>query len=283
MSEEIGTAEQQAGNTSVDESTAAAAAFGRARGEAQPEPAPQPVEEAQPEPVAEEPKVIAGMTEKEVADLLAEIPKYRKQIDNLAGNHGKLNKLFQSLQQEAPKGQPVTVSDEDMAEIKAHWPEFADMTKGALNKIFGRLNTQGTGPAQTPEDYVSLAKSAAKEVATQERVQTHIELLDGLSEGWSEVIGLPDAEGNFPDTAYRRWLAEQPADYKSRIEASNNAFEIKKSIDSFNQAQEASAKKQQQNKQRLAAAVQPAGQAAVRATISEQSAADKAFQARRQR
>jgi hypothetical protein len=283
MSEEIGsTAQEPTDAPGNDESTAAAAAFGRARGEPQPEPV-EIIEETPPEPVVEDPKVLAGMTEKEIADLLGEIPKYRKQIDNLAGNNGKLNAALQKLQQETPKGEAVVVTDDDMSEIRANFPEFADMTKGALNKILGRLNTRGAGPAQTPDDYVALAKTAAQEVATNERVKTHIELLDGLHPGWSETIGLPDKDGAIPETDYRKWLATQPADYQARLSASNNAFEIGSSIKSFNEAKDASAKKQQLNKQRLANAVQPQGQVAVRGTISEQSAADKAFNARRQR
>lgn len=271
--------------TTTDESTAAAAAFGRARGEKQPDPV-EIIEEVTPEPeVVEEPKVLAGMTEKEISELLGEIPKYRKQIDNLAGNNGKLNKALQALQADTTKGEPVTVTDDDMAEISKNFPEFADMTKGALNKILGRLNTRGTGtaPAQNPDEYIALAKKAAQDVASNERVQTHIDLLHGLNPGWDTIIGLPDKDGTVPETDYRKWLATQPADYQAKMSASNNAFEIGSSIKAFNEAVEASAKKQQQNKQRLAAAVQPTGQVAARGTISEQSAADKAFNARRQR
>jgi hypothetical protein len=263
-----------------DESTAAAAAFGKARGEIQ-EPIEVDVEPPEPE-IVEDPKVLAGMTEKEITELLGEIPKYRKQIDNLAGNNGKLNAAIQKLQQEAPRGELITVTDEDMADLQ-DFPELANMTKSALNKVLGKLNTRGTGPVQTPDDYIALATKAAQQVATSERVKTHIELLDGLTPGWQNIIGLPDANGAIPDTEYRRWLSTQPADYKKRIDDSTNAFEIGSSVKNFNEAKEASAKKQQQNKQRLANAVQPNGQVAARSNISEQSAADKAFQASRLR
>lgn len=286
MNEEIGeiTPEVPLSSTGPDEATAAAAAFASARGEAPREPVvdlmPKSAEVTE---AAEPAKVLAGMTEAQIADLLSEIPKYRKQIDNLAGNNGKLNAALQKLQQETLNGEAVTVTDEDFAEMANEWPELAGMTKNMMSKILGRINLRGTGTAETPEAYVSLAKQAAQEVATQERVKTHIELLDGLHAGWDKIIGLPGADGQVPDTSYRKWLATQPAEYQTKLNESNNAFEIGASITAFNAAQEAATKKQQQNKQRLANAVQPEGQIAARGVISEQSAADKAFNARRQR
>lgn len=288
MSDGIGeVGQQQSGSNDAQEATAAAAAFANARGESPREPVVEDRQEVveQQEPVAEEPaKVLAGMTEAQIAELLGEIPKYRKQIDNQAGHIGKLNAAIQSLRQETSRGDPVSVTDEDVADIGEHFPELAGMTKNALNKVLSKLNVRGTGTAQTPEEYVSLARQAAEDVASKERVKTHVELLNGLNPGWEKITGLPDQDGNVPETDYRKWLIKQPVEYQEKILNSNNAFEIGSSITAFKAATEAAAKKQQQNKQRLANAVQPeGGQSAARGVISEQSAADKAFQARRQR
>lgn len=283
MSGEIETvAPGQAGSTESNEATAAAAAFDRARGNA-PEPVDEVIEEIQPEP--EPPaKFLGDLTADQVTELLGEIPKYRKQIDDVRGQNGKLNAAVQRLQQETPRGEAVTVTDEDLAEMKEKFgDDFSGVTKNALNKILGKLNTRGTGQAQTPEEYVSLARKAAEEVVSGERVKTHVELLHGLNPGWDKIIGFPDATGKEPDNEFRKWLATQPADYQVQIKNSNNAFEIGSSIKAFTEAKEASAKKLQQNKQRLANAIQPTGQTAARGVISEQSAADKAFKARRQR
>lgn len=287
MSEEIGSvAETQTGSTEQNESTAAAAAFGRARGDIQPEPVVEIVEELPVAPeVAEEPKVLAGMTEKEITELLNEIPKhreYRKQIDNLAGQNGKLNAAIQKLQQETQSGEAVVVTDEDMAEMMEDFPELGNLTRTALNKVLAKVNARGTGPAQTPDDYIALAKKAASEVVSSGRVSLHKEILHGLTPGWDKIIGLP-VDGVFPETDYRKWLATQPAEYQSKINESTNAFEIGSSIKTFNEAQAASNQKQQQNKQRLVNAIQPSGQTAPRVTISEQSAAEKAFKASRGR
>ncbi|MBC3919167.1 hypothetical protein H8L32_16870 [Undibacterium sp. CY18W] len=296
-------ADSGSGNTvgGGGEAAAAAAAFDRARSEtsvATKAELDKDVIAGQAEAQAA-PRMLAGLTEQQIAGLLGEIPKYRKQIDHLAGNNGKLNAAIQRLQQEVPRGQAVTVNDEDLAEMREIFPELADLTKGALNKILGKLNTRGTGPgngsegdsangktktaSRTPDDYVALAKKAAMEVASSERVNTHVELLHGLNPGWDQIIGLPDADGRLPQTDYRRWLAAQPMAYQTRMHNSNNAFEIGASIKAYQQARDAFAKKSQQNKSRLANAMQPQGQVAARGVISEQSAADKAFQARRQR
>ncbi|MFZ6757979.1 hypothetical protein ACO0K9_12290 [Undibacterium sp. Ji50W] len=283
------------------EAAAAAAAFDRARSETSVATKAELDKDAsagQAEAQAA-PRMLAGLTEQQIAGLLGEIPKYRKQIDHLAGNNGKLNAAIQRLQQEVPRGQAVTVNDEDLAEMREIFPELADLTKGALNKILGKLNTRGTGPGndstsdssngktkaagRTPDDYVALAKKAALEVASSERVNTHVELLHGLNPGWDQIIGLPDVDGRLPQTDYRRWLAAQPVAYQTKMHNSNNAFEIGASIKAYQQARDAFAKKSQQNKSRLANAMQPQGQVAARGVISEQSAADKAFQARRQR
>lgn len=285
MADEIGQVTQgQSDSDSANESTAAAAAFIRSRsGDTPHEPEVEIIEEVRkdPEPAAPA-KVLAGLTEKEIGELLGEIPKYRKQIDNLAGNNGKLNAALQKLQQETLRGEAVTVTDDDMKEMGEAFPELANMTKGALNKALARLNLKGTSSSQTPDDYIALARKEAEAVASSERIKTHAELLSGLNPGWEKIVGLP-VNGMAPDNEYRRWLASQPADYKDKIDNSNNAFEIGASIKAFNEAKEASAKRQQQNKQRLANAVQPSGQVSARTSISEQSAADKAFQASRQR
>ncbi|MFZ6769921.1 hypothetical protein ACO0LM_22940 [Undibacterium sp. Di26W] len=301
----VGSAGSAGSERNSAEAAAAAAAFERARSETSvatkaelDKDASAGQAEAQPAP-----RMLAGLTEQQIAGLLGEIPKYRKQIDHLAGNNGKLNAAIQRLQQEVPRGQAVTVNDEDLAEMREIFPELADLTKGALNKILGKLNTRGTGPGndsgndsgsdstngrtkaagRTPDDYVALAKKAALEVASSERVNTHVELLHGLNPGWDQIIGLPDVDGRLPQTDYRRWLAAQPVAYQTKMHNSNNAFEIGASIKAYQQARDAFAKKSQQNKSRLANAMQPQGQVAARGVISEQSAADKAFQARRQR
>lgn len=268
--------------TDVSEATAAAAAFASARSE---EPAViQPiVEQVAPEPEPEKPKMF-GRTEDEITELLGEIPAmkdgYRKQIDGLAGRVGTLNAALQKLQQDTPRGEAVTVTDADMPEFVGEYPELAGMTKAALNNVLKRLNLRGSSidPAVIDERVNALVTDKV----SNERVAIHRELLDGLTPGWTEVVGLP-VNGITPKTPYRDWLATQPLDYQTKLSASNNAFEIGESVKKFQANQEIISKRQTQNKQRLADAIQPTGSVAARGVISEQQAADAAFKSARGR
>lgn len=267
--------------TEIDEATAAAAAFANARSD---EPVviehPATVE---PEPEPEKPRMF-GRTEEEISELLGEIPSmkegYRKQIDNLAGNIGSLKAAFNRMQQDTPKGEAVTVTDEDLAEMNGEFPELAGMTKSALNNVLKRINLRGSSfdPAAVDE----LVNTLVTEKVSKERVAIHQELLDGLNPGWTEIVGVP-VNGVIPKTPYRDWLATQPFDYQNKINSSNNAFDIVNSVKSFQEAQAAIAKKQTQNKQRLINAIQPSGSVAARSVITEQQAAEDAFKRSRGR
>lgn len=278
MSEESGNVAGQDSSNGVSESTAAAAAFASARSD-EPQVVTPRSEHVEQQAEAVIPKLFAGKTEEEIAALLGEIPSmkdgYRKQIDNLAGNYGKLNAAFQKLQSDTPRGEAVTVNDEDLKEMQEAFPELADLTKSALNNVLKRLSVRG-GNAEI--DPALIEKLVGDRVSNAE-ISIHKKLLKGFAPDWETVIGLPDpATGVAPKTAYRTWLATQPADYQSRINTSNDAFEISSSVKDFQAAQEATAKKQAQNKQRLTNAIQPAGSVtAARSAISEQQAADAAF------
>lgn len=293
MSEEI---DGQVVDTNTDtqtpevEATAAAAAFDIARGA-------EPAEVASEEHVVETPKLFAGKTEEELTALLNEIPTmkdgFRRQIDNLAGNHGSLKAAFQRLQQDTPSGQAVELDDEDFAEMQSEFPELADMTKKALGSVLKRINLRGSA-AIDPTMIDERVNKLVSERVSNERVSIHKEILDGTAPDWQTVVGVPDeakmlqliragksqeealAE-SLPKTEYRAWLATQPQGYQERIGSSNNAFEISASISKFREAQEQVVKKQEQSKQRLANAVQPQGSVAVRPAVSEQQAAEEAF------
>lgn len=284
MSEENGTVTEPLDTTTADEATAAAAAFDNARSDT-----PVVVEPSTPEPIVEAPpapRLFAGKTEEELTALLSDIPSmrdgYRKQIDNLAGNVGSLKSALQRLQQDTPKGEAVTVNDDDLADMRREFPELADMTKAALNNVLKRASLKGSA-AIDPAMIDERVNTLVTERVSSERVAIHKELLDGFAPDWETVVGIPDADGVAPKTEYRAWLATQPADYQTKIGNSNNAFEISASVKSFQSAREEQAKKQSQNKQRLTNVIQPTGSTAARSAISEQQAAEDAFKRSRGR
>lgn len=270
MNEEIGTIQEKP-ESGTSEATAAAAAFANANNDT-----PVVVET----PVEVEPKKFFGRSEAEIETLLAEIPTmkdgYRKQIDNLAGNYGTLKSALQRLQQDTPQGVAVQATDEDMAAFKDEFPELGDMTMKALNNVLKRVNLRGA--AIDPAVIDQRVNALVGETISKERVSIHAELLDGLTPGWKDIVGVPDKVTDVPpQTEYRKWLATQPVDFQQKIGSSNNAFEIGASIKAFQEAQDTATKKREQNKQRLTNAIQPSGSVAARTAISEQQAADLAF------
>jgi len=298
MSEENGVVVEQTSSNDASEATAAAAAFANARGETPPEPVkvtdkPESTEQARDDQgkfVAEaeksDVKLFAGKTEEEIVALLAEIPAmkdgYRKQIDNLAGNYGKLNAAFTKLQGETPQGRAVEVTDEDLKDMAAEYPELAGLQKAVLNKILGKMRLTGTSQADPAESEARFSSLVEQGVKKHLQI-TNTKRLDRVMPDWETVIGTPDTTGAIPQTEYRKWLASQPASYQKDVAESIDADEILDSVKAFQAAKEAASKKQEQNKQRLKNAVQPEGAPAARGVISEQEAADRAFKARRQR
>lgn len=306
MNEEIGIDVEQTGQSGNDEAAAAAAAFAISRNEEPVEVVITEPEHQEPEVQEEkpEPKMFAGRTEDEVAALLAEIPGmkegYRKQIDNLAGNYGKLNAAFQRLQQDTPNGKAVEVSDDDMAEMMDQYPELAGTTKAVLNKVLGRINLRGSAPAADPIDIDQRVSQLVEQGVNKVRVELNESTLNRLVPDWRTVIGVPDANkvremvaqgvsveeavGSLtPQTDYRKWLSTQPPEYQQRISNSNDAYEIDDSVKAFKSFKESAIKKQTQNKQRLANAVQPTSSTTQRTALSEQQAAEAAFKRARGR
>jgi hypothetical protein len=57
--------------------------------------------------------------------------------------------------------------------------------------------------------------------------------LTQLRPNWREIVGSPDTNGVISDTAYRRWLANQPKAYQRRMLESTDAAELNESIGEF--------------------------------------------------
>lgn len=268
----------------ADEATAAAAAFAIARGETPPEPvkpvveAPQPKEK--PEEETPQPKLFAGKTEAEIEALFNDVQSmkaYRQQIDNLAGNFGKLNVAIQKIQRDTPQGQAVEITEEDFAELKAEWPEVAEMSLKGFNRVLSKLKGTGGAPAESIDVDKLVTERIAPEIEkvwqkanaeiTDLRIQVH-------HRDWKTVLNSQE---------FMAWEKTLPQEEQEKFLSSSDPEYVAATITKFKEAQAAASKKQEQNKQRLANAVQPEGKSAPRGAISEQAAADKAFAARRQR
>jgi len=161
-----------------------------------------------------------------------------KQFGTAFGKIGGIERHLQQLQHQTPNGQSVELTDEDVAEMAEEFPELAGMTLKVLQNVVGKM--RGTGPAIDETVISNVRKDAVRDA----KVEISLETLDETHEGWRDIVGLPDGQGNLPDTEYRRWLGEQPENYRQRLEETNNHVVIGRSIDKFNEY-----KKQKQAKQ----------------------------------
>lgn len=182
----------------------------------------------------------------------------------LASVHGSIGNLKQRLDGLKASG---GVSDEDLAELEAEYPDLANLS------LFKKL--KGTAPAATggidPAEIEKLVQQRVDPVIQQvdQRVERAVEtrLLETQHEDWREVVGMPEKDGDpIPQTEYRKWLATQPAEYQQKVGASWSHRVIGESITKFKQAQkaaQAASERANQRRQQLAAAVPARGDTAV--------------------
>lgn len=176
-------------------------------------------------------------------------------VRKMYGEIGNINRTLQQLQpkaqETAPPADEVDAAIAAAEEVAKEWPELAGPQVAALKALKSALGNKTPTPAFDPNAVTELVDTRV----AKERVALHTELLDGLAPDWRQTVGIPDEQGNIPQTPYRSWLATQPQEYQDRMQASNNAFEIKASIEKFAAATTASAKTTQQKQNRLAGAV----------------------------
>lgn len=230
--------------------------------------------------VADKAPVYVQVTEDEHKRLLTSAETVEKIAANLEqrfgsvfGKVGEIQDRLKSLQGNTPAGQPVTLSLEDFKEMKEDFPELAGMTMKAVERIVSRM--AGTGTGLGAEQIEQLVSTRLGQLETKQVMDT----MDGLNEGWKEVVGLPDASGKAPDTAYRRWLATQPEDYRTKVEATRNPYVLNRAIERF-QSESKTPKKltPKPASSRFADAVTPVGVGG-RATASVPETEEAGFEA----
>jgi hypothetical protein len=234
------------------------------------EPEPEPVAAAPATPVAEpvpEPVTpkYAQITEDQLADLLKMQGKMGK-LDEGFGTLGNLKQRLEQIQAQTTDGKAIEVTDEDMADLKAEFPEFADLTKKVLAKVMGKF--KGTGQA-APVDTEALIAQA--ETRAETRILKNIqreagEDLEVDHPNWRKLVwgDQDDGKTEFKDvkTPFTAWLATQPEPVQHRLRNSNNADFLSKQLTRFKTetaAKPAPAPKPNERTARLTASVAPKG------------------------
>lgn len=265
MSEEV-----QAEEVVQDDAQALASAmagYNKARGEEppaeavppqQPEEVPAIEEIPSEDPPAEEPQ--EPSVAEELAALKAKVSALKDShadaatVRRMHGEIGNINRTLQQLQQpQAPAKDDLAAALASAEAVAAEYPELA----GPLVNAIKALSAKPADQAQPQEDIHALVEKRV----TEERKATHKALLTALVPGWDKIVGTPDERGVVPKTEYRDWLATKPVEYQRQISASDNALEVKASIEAF----KAETQERQRKQNKLAAAVvskgttQPAG------------------------
>lgn len=156
----------------------------------------------------------------------------QKKIDTAFGKVGGLERRLQEMQSATPAGYAIEVTDDIVADLVEEFPELGAKTLGAFKKFAAKL--KGTGAQSASFDPNAVAPLITESARSLQR-----DILSIKHEDWETVVGLPDAAGVVPDTEYRKWLAQQPAEAQAKLSGSWDAREIAKSIDSFKAAAKA--------------------------------------------
>lgn len=142
------------------------------------------------------------------------------------GKIGGLERTLKQLQEGTPSGQAVTLSVDDMEEMKADFPELADMTVKGLNRALSKMKGTGGAPAVDPAQLGQIVDQRVQVV----KEQLALEAADIHMPGWRETVNSPD---------FKSWLTTQPAEYQETINNTWRPSELNGSIQKFNQAKQA--------------------------------------------
>lgn len=187
-----------------------------------------------------------------VADLKQEMGK---RFDTTFGKMGGLERTLTQLQQATPTGEPVVVTEEDLAELRADG--FPDLTKSmaaGLTRVLSKLKGTGTSaPIDVlgqVQPFITQALAAQQAEFAKSQEHERRERLTDMHENWQEIAGPKDSQ-----TPYRQWLAQQPNG--AQVLHSDNPRDVGKSITAFltEEKRKAALKPAAGRQQRLAEAV----------------------------
>jgi hypothetical protein len=264
----------------TEDKPAKSAPEGRASAKDQPEPAAAtPQVEAKPEPK------YVQVTEADWADVRAAAAKTANLDSQLSKAWGTIGGLQRWINEQKAAGQPTAVPaavakkfqvpKEAFAAMERDFPELAQQTRAALEAALSGLPGPGASDAQDPAKLEALL---AQYTAKRELV-----VLEDAFPTWREIVGAVDTSTGQPppDNAFRKWLGTKDEAYQQRINASESAQVIGRSIRLFQKetAVQTNATAQPRNDvrtERIRAAIQPKGdsQGAAPRNTSEEAFAE---------
>lgn len=274
-------------NAVVDADDAAfAAGFAEARGdeppaEAAPSDVTEPVAEEAPaenlpEAEAKAETLIAGLTESQLKELLikaGEVDSLKLQIEKSFGKVGELNRTLQQLQARTEAGEPVELTEEDVADLANDFPELAQAQLNVLRKFASKM--RGTGTAAQPAiDLDGLRQQVKQEVTAEYDRKLEERLLNFRHPGWVQEVQSQD---------FMLWGQNQLGqdEFQQLIQSTDADF-ISSKLDAFKLWKDNAVKQTKQKQRRLESAITPRGDSTSPPTTqSEEDAFIRAFKAAR--
>jgi len=224
--------EQQTPEQEAAEAAAFEAAFHEERGEKAPAPAvvidpvdtpPTPVEEPPvadpeptPEPAPEQKPVLAGLTEEQIAQVLARVSSQQNTLDKLGGRIGQLMQQVEAL-----KSQPKTPGERRQFDLKLEklgeaFPELAEMLREDLKGIGAGEAPAGEQPAVfTAEDVNRIVTEKLTSFQQQQERGLEVRMLSTAHPDWEQTIRTPQ---------FALWRDNVIPDGKELMESESAAF-----------------------------------------------------------
>jgi hypothetical protein len=219
--------------------------------EAEPAPKPAPV-------VVEKPEY-QRVLKKDWDALVARTTSHEAQFSKAFGTIGNMQKLVNGLQAGTPTGRKVEIPKEAFAAMAREFPELAELNRTALQSALEGMTGTGGGAAELDE-------TRLEHFFADRTVKRELKNLADEFPDWQQIVGAV-AVGQAPDLAhpYRKWLATKDASYQARVNASESADVIARSIRLFqreiNAAKPAPGQRPRDEARvaRIAGAMQPRG------------------------
>lgn len=241
---------------------------------------PAPAGTAKPEQRTEEAPEYVQITKKEwdevrsKATAIDEIKAATgKQLDTAFGKIGGIERLVNQLQQQTPNGQAVEITEDDFAELKAEWPEVADMSLKGFNRVLSKL--KGTGNPTATIDVDKLVSERVAPEIEKVRQEYRSEITDlrlsAHHKDWNQVINSQD---------FMAWEKTLPAEEQQKFLSSSDPEYVAEVITKFKAAKQAASEKSRKNSTRqelIEAAVTPRGTGGHAPAPSEDDEFDAGF------
>lgn len=192
-------------------------------------PPDQKPDEKPPEPVVE----YVQLTKEEHGRLLALVDRtteWQTKLDRALGTVGGMNEIIKKLQTATPKQVKIF-----LAKTRENYPDLADSIEADLEE--GMKSAPAAEPVVEEPKKTEEDKPAEKSVAVQlqeQRAKDNMDMLDEAFPEWKGVVGFGLSAEEKAKRPYRIWLASKDEATQNRINNSQSALTIGRSIDEFN-------------------------------------------------